>query len=63
MRVTHSGNAGLLDVSVGAPGQPGISQRMPASSNDPTELMKEELMRCGWHRVYVRAMNVVRNLL
>ena len=63
MRVRRSGNADLLDVSVGAPGQPGIGQPMPASSNDPTELMKEELMRCGWHRVYLRAMNVVRALL
>ena len=63
MRVSHSANADLLDVSVGAPGQPGMSQPMPASSNDPTELMKEELMRCGWHRVYLRAMNVVRDLL
>jgi glucose-6-phosphate dehydrogenase assembly protein OpcA len=63
MRVSQSGNADLLDVSVGAPGQPGMNQPMPASSNDPTELMKEELMRCGWHVVYVRAMNVVRHLL
>jgi glucose-6-phosphate dehydrogenase assembly protein OpcA len=63
MRVSHSGKADLLDVSVGATGQPGMSQPMPASSNDPTELMKEELMRCGWHRVYLRAMNVVRDLL
>ncbi|HXM32978.1 MAG TPA: glucose-6-phosphate dehydrogenase assembly protein OpcA [Chthoniobacterales bacterium] len=63
MRVSHSANADLLEVSVGAPGQAGMSQPMPASSNDPTELMKEELMRCGWHRVYLRAMNVVRDLL
>jgi glucose-6-phosphate dehydrogenase assembly protein OpcA len=63
MRVIHSGNADLLDVSAGAPGQPGMSQPMPAGSNDPTELMKEELMRCGQHRVYLRAMNVVRDLL
>ena len=63
LRVSHSKTGDLLDVSVGAPGQPGMSQPMPASSNDPTELMKEELMRCGWHRVYLRAMNVVRDLL
>ncbi|HSP46381.1 MAG TPA: glucose-6-phosphate dehydrogenase assembly protein OpcA [Chthoniobacterales bacterium] len=63
MRVSHSGNADLLDVSAGPAGQPGMSQPMPASSNDPTELMKEELMRCGQHRVYLRAMNVVRELL
>ena len=63
LRVSHPKNADLLDVAVGAPGQPGMNQPMPASSNDPTELMKEELMRCGWHRVYLRAMNVVRDLL
>jgi len=63
MRVSHGPNADLLDVSAGAPGQPGMNQPMPASSNDPTDLMKEELMRCGQHRVYLRAMNVVRDLL
>ena len=63
LRVSHSKSGDLLDVAVGAPGQPGMNQPMPASSNDPTELMKEELMRCGWHRVYLRAMNVVRDLL
>ena len=63
MRVSHSKTGDLLDVAVGPPGEPGMSQPMPASSNDPTELMKEELMRCGRHRVYLRAMNVVRDLL
>lgn len=63
LRVSHSKSGDLLDVAVGPPGEPGMSQPMPASSNDPTELMKEELMRCGWHRVYLRAMNVVRDLL
>jgi glucose-6-phosphate dehydrogenase assembly protein OpcA len=63
MRVSHAKSGDLLDVAVGAPGQAGVTQPMPASSNDPTELMKEELMRCGWHRVYVRAMNIVRDLL
>lgn len=63
LRVSHSKSGDLLDVSAGVPGQPGMNQPMPASSNDPTELMKEELMRCGWHRVYLRAMNVVRDLL
>jgi glucose-6-phosphate dehydrogenase assembly protein OpcA len=63
LRVGHSKSGDLLNVSAGAPGQPALNQPMPASSNDPTELMKEELMRCGWHRVYLRAMNVVRDLL
>ena len=59
----RGGPAEDVEVAVGAPGQPGMNQPMPASSNDPTELMKEELMRGGWHRVYLRAMNVVRDLL
>lgn len=63
MRINHAESGDLLDVTVDTPGQKGMNQPMPASSNDPTELMKEELMRCGWHRVYVRAMNVVRDLL
>ena len=63
MRINHAESGDLLDVTVDASGQKGMNQPMPASSNDPTELMKEELMRCGQHRVYLRAMNVVRALL
>jgi glucose-6-phosphate dehydrogenase assembly protein OpcA len=63
LRVCQSKNADLMDVAVDAPGQKGMNQPMPASSNDPTDLMKEELMRCGQHRVYLRAMNLVRDLL
>jgi hypothetical protein len=36
---------------------------MPAGQNDQVGLMKEELMRGGPHRVYLRAMNCVRDLL
>jgi hypothetical protein len=36
---------------------------MPAGSNDPVQLMEEELMGVGRHRVYLRAMNCVRDLL
>jgi glucose-6-phosphate dehydrogenase assembly protein OpcA len=63
MRVTHAATTDLLEVSSGPAGQLGNGQRMPASSNDSTDLMKEELMRCGQHRVYLRAMNMVRDLL
>jgi glucose-6-phosphate dehydrogenase assembly protein OpcA len=62
MRVKQA-TTDLLEISSGAVGHLGNSQRMPAGSNDPTELMKEELMRCGRHQVYLRAMNVVRDLL
>jgi glucose-6-phosphate dehydrogenase assembly protein OpcA len=62
-RVAHASNADLLEVEAGAPGQAGMRQLMPAGSDDPMRLMSEELMRGGPHRVYLRAMNSVRNLL
>jgi glucose-6-phosphate dehydrogenase assembly protein OpcA len=61
-RVAHSANADLLDVAVEGPD----AQRtclMPAGGNDSVRLMSEELMRGGPHRVHLRAMNCVRNLL
>ena len=57
-RVTHAESVDLLDVSVGE-----RSCRMPAGQNDQVRLMSEELMRGGPHRVYLRAMNCVRDLL
>jgi glucose-6-phosphate dehydrogenase assembly protein OpcA len=57
-RVSHAENADLLDI-----GMAGRSCRMPAGENDPVRLMSEELMRGGPHRVYLRAMNCVRDLL
>jgi hypothetical protein len=36
---------------------------MPAQSNDPVDLMTQELLRGGPHRVYLRAVNAVRPLL
>ena len=57
-KVTHAENVDLLDVAVGE-----RSCRMPAGENDQVSLMKEELMRGGPHRVYLRAMNCVRDLL
>lgn len=63
MRVKHAEGSDLLEVSSGGAEQSGTRQAMPASSDDPKELMKEELMRCGQHRVYLRAMNCVREFL
>src|SRR6476469_5519533 len=63
MRVKRGEKDDLLQISTGGDGRPETRQAMPASSNDPRELMKEELMRCGQHRVYLRAMNCVRDLL
>ena len=53
----------LLEVSRGKPGDKQMSQLMPAQSNDPVELMSQELMRGGPHNVYLRAVNCVRDLL
>jgi hypothetical protein len=57
-RVSHAPKADLLELEAGA-----MRQLMPAGSEDPVRLMSEELMRGGPHRVYLRAMNAVRNLL
>ena len=60
--VTHAAEADLLDVAAEGAGAERTCL-MPAGSNDPVRLMSEELMRGGPHRVYLRAMNSVRNLL
>ncbi len=36
---------------------------MPAQSNDPVDLMTQELLRGGPHSVYLHAVNCVRELL
>ena len=56
--VAHAENADLLDVAAGE-----RKCRMPAGRNDIVRLMSEELMRGGPHRVYLRAMNCVREFL
>jgi glucose-6-phosphate dehydrogenase assembly protein OpcA len=57
-KVVHSPKADLLDVATGE-----RSCRMPAGRNDTVRLMSEELLRGGPHRVYLRAMNCVREFL
>lgn len=57
-KVTHAAKADLLDVAAGE-----RSCRMPAGRNDAVHLMSEELMRGGPHKVYLRAMNCVREFL
>ncbi|MDQ2825200.1 MAG: glucose-6-phosphate dehydrogenase assembly protein OpcA [Verrucomicrobiota bacterium] len=61
--VTHAECGDLLEVSRGKPGDKRISQLMPAQTNNPVELMTQELLRGGPHRVYLRAVNCVRELL
>ena len=53
----------LLEVSRGQPGKKRLPQLMPAQSNDPVQLMTQELLRGGPHRVYLRAANCIRELL
>ena len=56
--VAHPDKADLLEVAAGE-----RSCRMPAGRNEAVRLMGEELMRGGPHRVYLRAMNCVREFL
>jgi len=53
----------LLEVSRGKPGEKRMPQLVPAQSNDPVGLMSQELLRGGPHKVYLRALNCVRDLL
>jgi glucose-6-phosphate dehydrogenase assembly protein OpcA len=62
-RVAHETSANLLRVSLGRPGEDRMHQLMPAGKNDTVELVSAELMRGGPHRVYLRALNCVRELL
>ena len=62
-RVTHEAGSDLLDVTLGPPGEERMRQRLPAGKNDPVSLISEELMRGGPHRVYLRAVGCVRELM
>ena len=62
-RVVHSMGSDLLNVTLGPPGEEHMHQRLPASKNDAVSLIEEELMRGGPHRVYLRAINCMRDLL
>jgi glucose-6-phosphate dehydrogenase assembly protein OpcA len=61
--VSHPKGADLLEVSRGKPAENRAHQMMPASGGDLVCLMGEELVRGGPHRVYLRAINSVRDLL
>jgi len=60
--VAHAECGDLLEVSRGKPGEKRMGQLMPAQANNPVELMTQELLRGGPHRVYLRAINCVREL-
>jgi glucose-6-phosphate dehydrogenase assembly protein OpcA len=61
--VTRARGTDLLDVSSHRHGEKGMHQLMPAGENDPVVLMNEELTRGGSRRVYLRALECVRDLL
>ncbi len=53
----------LLEVSRSGEKETAVPQMMPAQSNDPIDLMTQELLRGGPHRVYLHAVSAVRQLL
>jgi glucose-6-phosphate dehydrogenase assembly protein OpcA len=53
----------LLEVSRAKSDQAPARQLLPAGDNDAVKLMSEELMRGGQRRVYLRAVEKVRDLL
>ncbi len=62
-RVAPAQCGDLLEVSRSGRDEKPVPQLMPGQSNDPVELMGQELMRGGPHHVYLRALNCVRDLL
>jgi len=53
----------LLEISRSGENETAKPQMMPAQSNDPVDLMTQELLRGGPHHIYLRAVNCVRALL
>ncbi len=62
-RIEHRKGSDLLDVFFGRTAGRKMQQRLPAGKNDVVELVQEELMRGGPHRVYLRAVEKVRDLI
>jgi glucose-6-phosphate dehydrogenase assembly protein OpcA len=62
-RVTYAQCGDLLEVSRIQNDEKRVPQLMPAGNNDPVGLINEELIRGGPHRVYLNALNCVRDLL
>jgi glucose-6-phosphate dehydrogenase assembly protein OpcA len=61
--VSHAVGSDLLEALQEKGGAKGACQLVPAGSNDPVDLMSEELRRGGPHRVYRQAIECVRDLL
>jgi glucose-6-phosphate dehydrogenase assembly protein OpcA len=62
-RVASAQCGDLLEVSRHGENEAAVPQMMPAQSNDPADLVSQELTRGAPHRVYLRALNCVRDLL
>jgi glucose-6-phosphate dehydrogenase assembly protein OpcA len=62
-RVEHKPAADLLDVYFGRRAGRQMRQLLPAGKTDLVELVRTELIRGGPHRVYLRALGKVRDLL
>jgi glucose-6-phosphate dehydrogenase assembly protein OpcA len=62
-RVAPAQCGDLLEVSRRGDKEAAVPQMMPAQSNDPADLLSQELLRGGSHQVYLRALNCVRDLL
>jgi len=62
-RIEHKPGADLLEVFFGRVNGRKMQQLLPAGKSDVVELLREELMRGGPHRVYLRAVSKVREIL
>jgi glucose-6-phosphate dehydrogenase assembly protein OpcA len=62
-RVTYAHCGDLLEVSRIQKDENRVPQLMPAGNDDPVGLISEELIRGGPHRVYLNALDCVRDLL
>ncbi len=63
LRVKHEPGADLLELGVTRSNGQEMKLVLPAGRNRLVDLVREELMRGGLHRVYLRAIEKVRDLL
>ncbi|MEP6809547.1 MAG: glucose-6-phosphate dehydrogenase assembly protein OpcA [Chthoniobacterales bacterium] len=59
-RVVNPKGADLIQISHHVAGKERMHKLMPAGGSGPVALMREELMRGGTHRIYLRAVEAVR---
>ena len=62
-RVAYAECGDLLEVSRTQTGEERVPQLLPAGKNDLVSLISEELIRGGPHRVYLDALNCIRDVL